>query len=84
MMNAAETKRGANRTAEGRARPSPGSIPLVGKPGRTLGETGGVSTLGLSVLAERFVTVSLEEDVLVTEDSCEFFSTPQRELICIE
>lgn len=57
---------------------------MGGKSVERVGEAESVFTLGLTIPAERFVTVSLEEDVLVTEDSCEFLSTPQRELICIE
>ncbi len=44
------------------------SIPVGGKSVERLGEAESVFTLGLTIPAERFVTVSLEEDVLVTED----------------
>jgi hypothetical protein len=40
--------------------------------------------LGLTIPAARFVTADVEEDILVTEDGCEFLSTRQRELICPE
>ena len=55
------------------------SIPVVGKSVERVGEAP-----ELTIPAERFVTVRLEGNVLVTEDSCEFLSTPRRELICIE
>ena len=60
------------------------SIPVVGKSVERVGEAESVSTLELTIPAERFVAVRLEGNVLVTEDSCEFLSTPRRELICIE
>jgi Xaa-Pro aminopeptidase len=47
-------------------------------------EEGNVFTIEPNVPTEAFGMVSLEEDVLVTEDGCQFLSTPQRELICIE
>jgi Xaa-Pro aminopeptidase len=47
-------------------------------------EAGNVFTIEPNVLTESFGMVSLEEDVLVTENGCEFLSTPQREPICIE
>ncbi len=46
-------------------------------------EAGNVFTLELHVPTAGFGGVSLEEDVLVTEDGCEFLSTPQRELWCL-
>jgi len=47
-------------------------------------EPGNVFTLELGVPVEGYGAVSLEEDVLVTEDGCEFLSDRQLELICIE
>jgi len=47
-------------------------------------EAGNVFTLELEVPTERFGEVSLEEDVLVTETGCEFLSTPQTALRCVE
>lgn len=47
-------------------------------------EPGNVFTLEPNLKTEHFGMISLEEDVLVTETGCEFLSTPQRELICIE
>jgi Xaa-Pro aminopeptidase len=46
-------------------------------------EAGNVFTIEPNIPTQSFGRVSLEEDVLVTEDGCEFLSTPQRELICI-
>lgn len=47
-------------------------------------EPGNVFTLEPNLRTEHFGMISLEEDVLVTETGCEFLSTPQRELICVE
>jgi len=47
-------------------------------------EAGNVFTLEPNLKTQQFGMISLEEDVLITEDGCEFLSTPQRELICIE
>jgi len=47
-------------------------------------EPGNVFTLEPNLKTQQFGMISLEEDVLITEDGCEFLSTPQRELICIE
>ena len=47
-------------------------------------EAGNVFTIEPNVPTESFGRVSLEEDVLVTEDGCEFLSRPQCQLICIE
>ncbi|MBS3795045.1 MAG: aminopeptidase P family protein [Candidatus Thorarchaeota archaeon] len=47
-------------------------------------EVGNVFTLELYVWTEDYGQLSLEEDVVVTEDGCEFLSSPQEELICIE
>jgi len=46
-------------------------------------EEGNVFTLELNVPTETHGQVSLEEDVLVTADGCEFLSRPQREIICV-
>ncbi len=46
-------------------------------------ETGNVFTLEPNLTTAHFGMISLEEDVLVTEDGCEFLSTPQRALICV-
>ena len=46
-------------------------------------EVGNVFTIEPNVPTESFGRVSLEEDVLVTEDGCEFLSTRQRELIYV-
>jgi len=46
-------------------------------------EPGNVFTLELYVTTENYGQLSLEEDILVTETGCEFLSSPQRELICI-
>ena len=46
-------------------------------------EAGNVFTLELYVTTKDFGQVSLEEDILVTSDGCEFLSTPQTDLICI-
>ena len=47
-------------------------------------EPGNVFTLEPNLNTQHFGMISLEEDVLVTEIGCEFLSTPQRELICID
>ncbi|MFC2079741.1 M24 family metallopeptidase, partial [Candidatus Bipolaricaulota bacterium] len=47
-------------------------------------EPGNVFTLEPNLKTESFGMISLEEDVLVTETGCEFLSTPQRELICVD
>jgi len=47
-------------------------------------ETGNVFTLEPNLATQRFGMISLEEDVLVTDSGCQFLSTPQRELICID
>lgn len=47
-------------------------------------EAGNVFTLELDVRTDNYGQVSLEEDVLVTEDRCVFLSTQQREIICVE
>ncbi|MFO7835496.1 MAG: Xaa-Pro peptidase family protein [Candidatus Thorarchaeota archaeon] len=47
-------------------------------------EVGNVFTLELYVRTEDYGQLSLEEDVVVTDDGCEFLSMPQEELICIE
>ena len=47
-------------------------------------EEGNVFTLELHVPTTGFGGMSLEEDVLVTKGGCEYLSTPQRELWCVE
>lgn len=47
-------------------------------------EPGNVFTLEPNLRTQQFGMISLEEDVLVTDAGCEFLSTPQRELICVE
>ncbi len=47
-------------------------------------EAGNVFTIEPNAPTESYGMVSLEEDVLVTDSGCEYLSTPQRELICIE
>lgn len=47
-------------------------------------EVGNVFTLELYVTTENYGQVSLEEDILITRNGCEFLSTPQKELICID
>jgi len=47
-------------------------------------EAGNVFTLEPNLRTQQHGMISLEEDVLITEDGCEFLSTPQRELICVE
>ena len=46
-------------------------------------EVGNVFTLEFYVTTERYGQVSLEEDILITRQGCEFLSKPQQELICI-
>ncbi|MGB2983616.1 MAG: M24 family metallopeptidase [Candidatus Bipolaricaulia bacterium] len=47
-------------------------------------EVGNVFTLELDVPVDGYGQVSLEEDVLITDSGCEFLSSPQRALICLE
>jgi Xaa-Pro aminopeptidase len=47
-------------------------------------EAGNVFTLEPNLMTEHYGMISLEEDVRITENGCEFLSTPQRELICVE
>lgn len=47
-------------------------------------EVGNVFTLEFYVTTKSYGQVSLEEDILITRDGCEFLSNPQRELICIK
>lgn len=46
-------------------------------------EEGNAFTLELHVTTAHYGGVSLEEDVVVTKDGCEFLSRPQRELWCV-
>ncbi|MHA3964231.1 MAG: M24 family metallopeptidase [Candidatus Thorarchaeota archaeon SMTZ1-45] len=46
-------------------------------------EVGNVFTLEFYVTTEHYGQVSLEEDILITRQGCEFLSKPQEELICI-
>ncbi|TXT57516.1 MAG: putative peptidase [Candidatus Thorarchaeota archaeon] len=46
-------------------------------------EVGNVFTLELYVTTSNHGQVSLEENILITRDGCEFLSRPQTELICI-
>lgn len=46
-------------------------------------EVGNVFTLEFYVTTEHYGQVSLEEDILITRQGCEFLSKPQQELICI-
>lgn len=46
-------------------------------------EEGNVFTLELHVPTDAYGGVSLEEDVVVTRNGCEFLSRPQRELWCV-
>jgi len=46
-------------------------------------EAGNVFTIEPNVPTTGYGQVSLEEDVLVTADGCEFLSTRQRDLICV-
>jgi len=56
--------------------------PCYGRNTESVVEAGNVFTLELGVMTSCGI-VSLEEDVLVTPDGCEFLSTQQRELILI-
>jgi Xaa-Pro aminopeptidase len=47
-------------------------------------ESGNVFTLELYVTTQNHGQVSLEENIVVTKNRCQFLSTPQTELICIE
>ncbi|MFW9833187.1 MAG: M24 family metallopeptidase [Candidatus Thorarchaeota archaeon] len=47
-------------------------------------EVGNVFTLEFYVTTEHYGQVSLEEDILITRQGCEFLSKPQMELICIK
>ncbi|MFW9768362.1 MAG: M24 family metallopeptidase [Candidatus Thorarchaeota archaeon] len=46
-------------------------------------EVGNVFTLEFYVTTKHYGQVSLEEDILITRQGCEFLSKPQKELICI-
>ena len=47
-------------------------------------EVGNIFTLELYVTTENYGQVSLEEDILITRNGCEFLSHPQKKLICID
>ena len=47
-------------------------------------EVGNVFTLEFYVTTEHYGQVSLEEDILITRQGCEFLSKPQKDLICIK
>ncbi|MFW9793331.1 MAG: M24 family metallopeptidase [Candidatus Thorarchaeota archaeon] len=47
-------------------------------------EVGNVFTLEFYVTTQHYGQVSLEENILITREGCEFLSTPQKELICIK
>jgi len=47
-------------------------------------EVGNIFTLELYVTTENYGQVSLEEDILITRNGCEFLSHPQKKLIFIE
>jgi len=47
-------------------------------------ETGNVFTLEPNLMTEHFGRISLEEDVVITKTGCQFLSTPQREVICVD
>jgi len=47
-------------------------------------EEGNVFTLEPNLMTEHFGRISLEEDVVITATGCEFLSTPQQELICVD
>jgi len=47
-------------------------------------EVGNIFTIELYVTTENYGQVSLEEDILITQNGCEFLSHPQKKLICIE
>jgi len=46
-------------------------------------EVGNLFTLELYVTTENYGQVSLEEDIVITTNGCEFLSRPQKKLICI-
>jgi Xaa-Pro aminopeptidase len=46
-------------------------------------EVANIFTLELYVTTENYGQVSLEEDILITRNGCEFLSHPQKKLICI-
>ena len=46
-------------------------------------EVGNVFTLEFYVTTKHYGQLSLEEDILITRQGCEFLSKPQKELICI-
>lgn len=46
-------------------------------------EVGNVFTLEFYVTTEHYGQLSLEEDILITQQGCEFLSKPQQDLICI-
>jgi Xaa-Pro aminopeptidase len=46
-------------------------------------EVGNVFTLEFYVTTKHYGQLSLEEDILITRDGCEFLSKPQQDLICI-
>ena len=47
-------------------------------------EVGNAFTLEFYVTTEHYGQVSLEEDILITRQGCEFLSKPQKDLICIK
>lgn len=47
-------------------------------------EVGNIFTLELYVTTENYGQVSLEEDIVITRNGCEFLSHPQKKLICIK
>ena len=47
-------------------------------------EVGNIFTLELHVTTENYGQVSLEENILIIRNGCEFLSNPQRKLICIK
>ena len=47
-------------------------------------EVGNVFTLEFYVTTGHYGQVSIEEDILITRQGCEFLSKPQKDLICIE
>ncbi|MFX1416500.1 MAG: M24 family metallopeptidase [Promethearchaeota archaeon] len=46
-------------------------------------EIGNAFTLELNVRTSDYGQVSLEEDIIITKNGCEFLSRPQREIICL-
>jgi len=50
---------------------------------KQLVEVGNIFTLELYVTTENYGQVSLEENILITRNGCEFLSNPQKKLICI-